>query len=167
MIDDFESVSITNVTVNAMDLPTEVAGGMTKQDILITDEKGSASLTLWEEDVGKFEEGVSYSLNDVLVRSFRELSFSRGASMTVLGTVGEADEDSNMEDCKIIGVDMTMHYTCLSCKQQKVIVKKYNLGCCTNCNIKQLLNCCKVYMTAKLVIINENMQKSLLHLDNC
>lgn len=162
-IEDFETISLCNITVERSDLSTEVSGGLTKQDVYISDRKGVAKLTLWEEDVGKLEEGVSYKLTDIVVRSYngtKYLSFSKGALATAIGE-GEGVEDSRMNNCEIIGViSLNIYRGCLTCKQ-KILSTTEKFGRCTKCNMKQRLDHCKVYMSAKILLWNGELRKTL------
>ena len=50
--------------------PKTVSGGEIKQEALLCDSTGSATITLWEGDVGMLILGKSYQLNRVIVRCF-------------------------------------------------------------------------------------------------
>jgi len=48
-----------------------VSGGKHKQDTTIADATASTRLTLWESDIGLLEQGESYQLTKVMVRTFQ------------------------------------------------------------------------------------------------
>lgn len=155
-IEEFETVTLLEVEVTDLEIPMEVTGGKIKQDVHIADNKGKSKLTLWEEDVGKLEEGTCCSLHDVLVRSFQKrkhLSFARGASITIINSANIEKLDSKMDNCEVIGVlSMNVHQACRSCKQ-KVVATTEKLGSCTKCGMKQRL---ENNVTAKLMISDDN-----------
>ena len=51
--------------------PQVVGGGKTKQDVIIKDSTGSATLTIWENDVGSLKLGDLHQLNQVMVHTFK------------------------------------------------------------------------------------------------
>lgn len=44
----------------SFDEAEEVSGGKKKQDVLVSDSAGTMRLTLWENEIGKLDEGRSY-----------------------------------------------------------------------------------------------------------
>ena len=64
------------VSVMAKDVkvkqPVHVSGGLTKQDIIIADETGRATLTLWESDVETVTANLLYHFNNIIVREYQE-----------------------------------------------------------------------------------------------
>ena len=57
--------------VNHLDIPVIVSGGKCKQNAIIADTTGSATLTLWESDIGKLQEQESYHLIKLIVRIYQ------------------------------------------------------------------------------------------------
>ena len=48
-----------------------IGGGKTKQDVIIKDSTGSATLTIWENDVGSLKLGDLNQFNQVVVHTFK------------------------------------------------------------------------------------------------
>jgi hypothetical protein len=55
--------------------PQVVNGGKRKQEVVLSDETGTATLTLWETDIDKVELSKSYTLTKLVVRIFRDSHF--------------------------------------------------------------------------------------------
>ena len=55
--------------------PTTVSTGKTKQDTTLADATGTIRFTLWEKDVHSLEEGHSYRLVNVIIRSFKGTNY--------------------------------------------------------------------------------------------
>ena len=53
---------VCEVKVIRVDEEMVVSGGMRKQDVVISDSTGTGRLTVWENKIGKVEEGVCYNL---------------------------------------------------------------------------------------------------------
>ena len=53
----------------------EVKPGLMKQDVLISDDTGTATLTLWQQNIGSLEDGKSYILQGVSVREFNNSKY--------------------------------------------------------------------------------------------
>lgn len=56
--------------VKKVNEPHTVGGGKQKQEVFVCDSTGSATLTLWEDDINMLIEGKSYQMNRLVVRSF-------------------------------------------------------------------------------------------------
>lgn len=67
---DFDKVTV-RIKVVRIGNPESVGRNKTKQDISISDATANACLTIWEQDIGKFQIGLSYQLNHFNVRSYR------------------------------------------------------------------------------------------------
>lgn len=162
--DDRQLVTVLNVTVSGVELPTELPGGSVKQDVYITDDTGKAHLTFWEDSIGVAEEGVVYSLHDVMVRTYDQvkyLSFARGAVIKIAGNVPK--EELNMTNCEVIGVvDLNVYHKCISCHMKVELShgEKLNFGSCVKCNMKQQVRHCEIHAAAKLVVFNGVIQKT-------
>ena len=67
------------------------------------DASGTIHVAVWEEEIGKMEEGQSYKLNAVVVREYqgkRFLSSSKNKSkIEALDDVGEVEEEETEESC--------------------------------------------------------------------
>ena len=145
--------------------PIMVAGGKTKQDIIIADATSTAPLTLWETDVDCLIEGNTYSFTNLLVRTFqgkKQLSAPKHAAIvsdddiTDVASAESSDSDSDssmtLKNAEIIAVPVFSSYTaCLTCKA-KVEPKSAKVGNCTKCTMPQRLDKCVKQLSAKVII---------------
>lgn len=69
----FDKVCVEAKVVR-VDESVKVAGGISKQDVVIADSTSVAKITLWERDIGSVVEGKSYSFGLVVVRSYQHTS---------------------------------------------------------------------------------------------
>ena len=58
-----------------VDGSVKVAGGISKQDVVIADSTSVAKITLWERDIGCVVEGKSYSFGQVVVHSYQHTKY--------------------------------------------------------------------------------------------
>ena len=58
-----------------VDESVKVAGGISKQDVVIADSTSVAKIMLWERDIGCVVEGKSYSFGQVVVRSYQHTKY--------------------------------------------------------------------------------------------
>jgi len=162
-LEDYTSVTVSAL-VNNVELPTEVSKGLTKQDVYISDGDTSMKLSLWEQDVGMLNEGMTYILRDLTVRSFRDvkyLSFSKGASATEITSVVSNEADASLDKCEVIGVvDFDFHYACLSCGHH--FITSEDFGNCEKCGMIQRVEFCKACLSAKLLIKSVEEQHSFV-----
>ena len=75
----------------------KVAGGFTKQDVIIADATCAAWITLWEDDVGSLADQKTYEFTDVVVRSYQGTKYlskpKEGATVTEIADMSEVAED--------------------------------------------------------------------------
>ena len=70
----FDKVCVEAKVVR-VDESVKVAGGISKQDVVIADSTSVAKITRWERDIGSVVEGKSYSFGQVVVSAY-EVPFS-------------------------------------------------------------------------------------------
>ena len=156
----FERISVDAKVVRVGD-PAAVSGGVVKQDVVIADSTSAAKITVWEADIGCLVEGTSYCFNDV-VREYQQSKYLslpiEGATVVEIGEMGEVCEDDIADDCvtvsgaEVAGVLSLQSYeACLMCSC-KVEATSGNLGCCTKCNMQQVISKCRKQLNAKLLI---------------
>ena len=100
-----------------------------KQDIIVADQTATATVTLWEDNVGAFNEGRSYILKNFVVRmsqSTKYLNMGEDATKIVpiedIGMVAASsdindEEEVTLHNVVIIGVPhLDTHKACLQCK---------------------------------------------------
>ena len=164
-IQDFQRISL-DIKVVYTEKPLEVTGGKRKQDVIISDDTGTARLTLWENKVNSLDEDLSYALRNVTVRQFRGqkyVSFPRtGSSVEEIPDIGDVvdyDPDSDdglsqlrqLTNAVIIGVlSLDSYKSCFSCKA-RVESTSPPFGRCTKCCIMVRMDKCGDQLTAKLV----------------
>lgn len=168
---NFDKVSFSAKVIHVNN-PIHVSGGKIKQDVTVADPHGSVRLTVWEDDVGKFQENLSYNFHNFVVHTYmqeRYISLPKdGATFKEISDIGEvhqdkpADSSFTVHDGEIVGIlSFTNYPICLSCKK-KVLSTTHDLGRCSNCNSLQLLNKCKIQMSAKLIISSGDTYLTLL-----
>lgn len=131
----------------------QVAGGKTKQEIVIADSSAKATLTLWGTDVGAVKLDGTYCFSNLKVKTFqgkKELSAPEDAAITTAEDISDVAEQSDSDDdpahhidnIEIIGVPVFSSYTaCITCKS-KVDAKTSKIGHCTKCFLPQRLDKC-------------------------
>ena len=116
--------------------PCSVGAGKTKQEVLLCDASGSATLTLWEDDVNMLTENKSYQMNQLVVRSFlgkNHLSMPpSGATIDEIedleevktpstsSIAEESDDPEHLSGVVITGVQQLENvHTCINCKKYR------------------------------------------------
>jgi hypothetical protein len=166
-VSEFNRV-ICRALVTKQSEPQKVGGGKTKQDVTIKDATGSATLTLWENDVGSLKVGDSYQFNRVVVRTFKNKTYlslpPSGATIEPIDDLGDVSETDDSDEgvdevllgAKIIGVHQLEHlYICLQCKKGKLSSQQGNIATCDLCNTTQELHSTK--QTAKLFLEGDDI----------
>ena len=142
----------------------QVAGGKLKQEIVIADSSATATLTLWETDVGAVKLDGTYCFSNLVVKTFqgkKELSAPQDATITTAEDISDVAEEADsahdddpthhMDNIEVIGVPVFSSYTsCITCKS-KVDAKTSKIGYCTKCSLPQRLDKCKKQLSAKLI----------------
>ena len=159
----FDRISVDAKAVRVGE-PVMVSGGIKKQDVTIADSKSAAKVTLWQNDIGRMLEGKSYRLSNVVVRCYQStkyLSMPKEGGLIIecddLGDVVESDvaEDfDTIEGAEVVGVLRLDSYpACIAqaCKS-KVAPTSGKLGCCSKCEMVQIIGRCKMQLSAKVVI---------------
>ena len=147
-----------------------VSTGKIKQDVIIADDTGSCVLTLWEDNIDKLEEQVSYQLNRFQVHRFQgksEIIYPQyGSSVNVIPDLKDVSVElpsqftyTNLTKCTIEGVQqLTTIYTCVasSCKvsiePESEVAGNHPKGTCKTCGTIQKLK--HPRKTARLFIKN-------------
>lgn len=119
-----------------------------KQDITIADPTATATLTLWDKDVGVLEPNYSYQFNRLETRSYMGktyLSFPSIISFDIIDPINDlctgdccssSDEEEDLTSATIIGLkDLETYYACINCSKA-VTPNDQHVGIC---NITQKL----------------------------
>ena len=75
------------------------------QDVFIADKTGTARVTLWEENVGKVEEGRRYTRKNFVVRVYQDLTMGEDAEVIAIEDIGtvallpEEDSEHDSAEC--------------------------------------------------------------------
>lgn len=73
----------------------------TLQEVLVGDPTGSVIVTLWDDDVGKLEEGKSYEINNAytsLVRGSLRVNIGRRGTITEIDQDVDANASNNISE---------------------------------------------------------------------
>lgn len=159
---DTEQYDKVNVTVKILEVgsPLTVNTGKQKQDIVIADSSGTATLTVWEKDIDKFKMLESYSIQRLIVRIFNEthyLSLPETAVVTHIDDIEgvskviDAPPEPQLENAQICGVkEFKLN---LSCSTGKVIPVSSTIGECQKCCMKmKMLHCKQEKSMAKFIV---------------
>lgn len=127
--------------------PVHVSGGLTKQDIIIADETGRATLTLWESDVETVMANLLYQFNNIIVHEYQGINIyhflRRMRQYRTFPTLvmfprkdlSECDDDDLIiHVAEVISVLTWQTFrACVMCKA-KVQTTTENPGSCTKCS---------------------------------
>ena len=157
---DNQKVSVT-VKVLEVEKETEVKQGLYNQDITIADSTGHGRLTLWQADRGKLDINKSYSIKNIIVKSFngsKYLTFSRSGSTFMLiddidsvEVEPQVDQSITITDAEVAGV-VHIYISCITCKSKIDISDDSKITVCSNCSTSQRINKSNQQLSAKLVI---------------
>lgn len=154
---DRVNVQVQVVKVN-QPAPT---GNKTKQEISIADESGVATLTLWDLNINRLTEGMSYKLTRLIVCTYRGKNTlampNIGSFIKEIDDIEEIAEESEEEttlnvitEATVIGIQIK--YLCVSCKKATIEPTNSNIAECQHCNTMQLIDKTTQTITAKLIL---------------
>ena len=158
---NFEKVTFSAKAIRVDD-PIRVGAGKTKQDIAVADASSTARVTLWENDIGKLTQDVSYKFTNLIVRTYNREKYlslpKEGATIEEIEDIGNVDEDETCDSsvtvyygAQVLSASLDNYCVCLSCKK-KIKPTTEHLGRCTSCSALQRLDKCATQMSAKLVL---------------
>ena len=148
--------------------PQTVGAGKVKQEVLVCDTTSSATITLWEDDVGMLIEGKSYLFNRVIIKCFLGKSHlsmpPSGATaeeinnlenvVATSASITDNEDDEHLTNVTVTGVQqLESVHTCISCKREDTPTSD-TVTTCTHCETTQIKGNCK--HTAKLFIKNDS-----------
>jgi ssDNA-binding replication factor A large subunit len=95
---NFDLVNV-EVKVSQVNPPCTVPTGKLKQDLIVADSTGTIKLTIWGNEVGKYEIDSSYQLQQMSIRTYngyKYLNFPKeGGSSTKIGDIGDIAKITN------------------------------------------------------------------------
>ena len=143
--------------------PQNIHGGKTKQDIIVADDTGKATLTLWGDNIGLLKQHQSYQLNRLQVKFYLnkpQLSFLSTPSFdelddpelaVTLNSISDEESDSELHEVIISGIRQLESVTaCIVCNRSLNTIDE-KLGQCSACDTVQKLSE-NTKQTAKLII---------------
>lgn len=161
--DDYDKVHVTVKVLSVQDT-VNVAGGLQKQDVAIADATSPARITLWESDIGSLEDGLSYRLTNIVVRSYQGTKYlslpknKDGVLIEEIKDIGDVAEDdlpetaNTVEGVTVAGVLSLQNYlSCFVCKA-KVQPVDDGMGKCTKCEMEQSSHLCLNKLNAHLLL---------------
>ena len=125
-LNSYQRVVATVKVVSTQEVK-EVKSGLRKQDYIVGDATGAATVTLWENNIGALKVGASYKLSGMMVREFDGKKFlsmpKQDAEITSIPDIGAVMEEEcavaagcYMEDAVIGVVLLDTYSSCCICK---------------------------------------------------
>ena len=105
-IPDFNIVTVSAKIAKAGE-KVEVKPGLFKQDLSISDETGTARLTLWQDTIDSLTVGTSYCLQGLQVRSFNDQKYLSEPKSGFKFSVVEDIQIHNEEDKQVSNASIT------------------------------------------------------------
>ena len=171
---DGKRVSVL-VKVLKMEEKEEIKPGLFKRDATIADAKGHLRLTLWKSDTDKLEEGKTYRLHNVLVKSFNAIKYLTTPKAGLYSTpeedldnvVSEPDTSSttdhdmlSLTDAEVVGVDdITKRMVCIKCRSTVDRIDAI-IGICSRCSLSQRTDRCPRELVVRLLIIGAEEEET-------
>ena len=140
-----------------------------KMDVNLADHTGVHRCVVWEKQIALVEDGKSYKLNNVTVRSFngtKYISLGENSLVEEIEDIGEVADDVNPEDgtgrAKVVKGDIVgilgnvdTYKSCRSCNG-KIIDTKAPIGVCSKCNSKMKVARCSDHTVVNAMLVDEN-----------
>jgi hypothetical protein len=141
------TVRITVLRVNE----PQTVGTKTKQEVLVGDTTARATLVLWGENIQTLQQGKSYQLNRLEIRTYlgkRQLSFPSTMSMDEISdiedvieptTSSDDEDDGSLQLVTVSGVkNLETIYACINCTRN-IVQSNESIGVCPSCQMTQKL----------------------------
>ena len=145
---------------------------LTKQEYTIADVTGTSTIVAWEDNCGILQEGQSYKLEGLNVRTFQNnkyLSIPReGFKIIEIDDIKEVastpttvENEHKLIHTIIVGVKhLDMYNACYSCRG-KVVATSNGVRDCTRCSTTQRINSCQQRHTARLDLQSQGIIKTV------
>ena len=143
--------------------PSTVSQGLKLQNIVVSDSTLAVKMAIWENDIGKLEDGKSYHFTNFVVKNHqgdRYIQWPKdGAQVDPIDNLTDVKPDDapmlpTVEDSEIVGVRAFDSFdACFVCKCKVVKQDEQDTsGTCSNCGMCQRLNRCSKMLRAKLLL---------------
>ena len=159
----------------------EVKPGLFKRDATIADAKGHLRLTLWKSDTDKLEEGKTYRLHNLVVKSFNAVKYLTTPKAGLHSTpevdldnvcqpdtcsTSDHDELLSLMDAEVLGVDdITRRVLCIKCRSTVDLIDGV-IGICSRCSLSQRTDRCPQELVVRLLIGNEMQTRTFTAFQN-
>ena len=163
MMSDIKSLEdgiIVNFTATVTSIkPATAVSTRVLQQVSVSDETASITLSAWEPFVGQFELSQTYSFSGVRIRSYRKekvLSLSSQSSFEPTSSKQVLKQEDNDAECllknpTIIGLaNLTIHHSWKKCKG-KITMRNTKLWICSTCNMVQIVENMPMGIAANLM----------------
>ena len=160
------------VAVLKVNDPQTMTGGKAKQEVVIGDQSGKASLTVWEPNIGILKPNKSYQLYRLHIRQYNGKNHLSLPSLPSIDEVEDvessinaysSDEEAIQHEIKNVTISgvrqLETVYNCFNCNKQVHEVNA-QIGECHACHTTQKLS--NPQQTAKLMFNTENNKKLTL-----
>ena len=172
---EYERIAVRAKVMHANEI-IELRSGGKVQEVTIADTTGHVTLNVWEEHLGKIEEGCCFEMKGLMVRDFRgckSLSTAKEncsiEKIDDIGTVSSNIDDQMQLEIKLIkevrvyAVEKFESYSsCVKCNGKVTSVDEDSIGECSKCGTMQSTEECKQALIAQLRIKAENGEKFCL-----
>lgn len=171
---DMQEYNKVNVKAKIANIspPQTVNGGKKKQEIVLADETGTATLTLWEADIDSLQLSQSYAFTKLVVRIFLDNHFltlpMTGVTVTAIEDIPNASDaiDGKVEPtlyhAEVCGIkELESYKVCIVC-DGKVLPSSDEpiIGHCKKCGLTQKMSHCKDNLMAKMIINGHSEEDS-------
>ena len=154
------------------------ANGKTLQKLetVLTDETGSIRLVLWEKDIDRVQNGLTYKITQALVKNFNSNKYITLNRQSLIAeaqiTIQRSDEQLldnqlNTVSCPVDGVEkVTTYLSCRKCSAAFPLNVEKRILHCANCGCAQLKDKCTKRTIAKALFLTSGEQVSLTIFDD-
>lgn len=171
---EYDKVNV-QVKVTDVNTPQLVGSNKTKQEVTIADQSGTATLTLWQNDINSLILSDCYSMKRLVVRVFQEkysLSIpDTAAIITPIDNIPDVSDvldpiQPTLENAEVCAVKQVQKYkVCIACNGKVFpIDESGSLGCCQKCNMKiKMSTCNEENLFAKFMVTGYDEESTQMH----
>lgn len=147
-----------------------------KLEAVLTDETGSIRLVLWETDISRVQNGLTYNIGKALVKNYQDSKYitlnRQSTIMEKQMTIQRSDEQLidnqvNKVCCPADGIEkFTAYLSCKKCNAAFPLNAEKKVLQCTNCGCAQLKDKCTKRTIIKALFMKEEERISLTIFDD-